>query len=259
MMTYLGKLLPVLVMPLGLAIVLVLVSLVRRRRGPAVAAVILLWLSSTPLVSNTLMRATEGGILPRRVADVPPAAAIVVLSGMVSWPPAATDVPEWGGAVERYLAGVALVRADKAPALVFTGGWRPGHSGGESEGDVLVARATADGVPRARIRLTGWVETTSQEARAVAALLPSTGPAMRARSIILVTSAYHMRRAVVLFERAGLTVDPFPVDFQVAGGAPTWLDAIPAGSALANTERAIREWYGYAFYRFAPAPAVAVR
>ena len=47
----------------------------------------------------------------------------------------------------------------------------------------------------------------------------------RAR-ILLVTSAFHMRRAQRLFERQGPKVLPFPVDFQARGrwAGPLWRD-----------------------------------
>ena len=67
--------------------------------------------------------------------------------------------------------------------------------------------------------------------------------------MLLVTSAFHMPRAQVLFERAGLTVVPFPVDFKVsAGGTVSVLDFLPSGGALAQTEMAMREGYGQLFY-----------
>ena len=67
--------------------------------------------------------------------------------------------------------------------------------------------------------------------------------------MLLVTSAFHMPRARRLFERAGVSVIPFPVDFKVsAGGALSALDFLPTGAALRQTEMAMREGYGRLFY-----------
>ena len=67
--------------------------------------------------------------------------------------------------------------------------------------------------------------------------------------IILVTSAFHMRRAKMLFERQGFEVEPFPVDFQTSD-RPTLniLSFIPSAQALAKSETAMREGVGMLYY-----------
>lgn len=58
-----------------------------------------------------------------------------------------------------------------------------------------------------------------------------------------------MTRAQALFERAGLMVTPFPVDFQVSAvGRLDVLDFLPHPGALKQTQTAIREAYGRLFY-----------
>ena len=77
---------------------------------------------------------------------------------------------------------------------------------------------------------------------------------MRARQmpharVVLVTSAFHMRRARQVFQQAGLTVEPFPVSFwssDLGGFSVFWF--LPSVNALSRTQTAIREWYGRAFY-----------
>ena len=60
------------------------------------------------------------------------------------------------------------------------------------------------------------VVNTAEEAAAIRQLLPT------GARVLLVTSAFHMRRAQRLFERQGLKVLPFPVDFQARG---RWMTA----------------------------------
>ena len=67
--------------------------------------------------------------------------------------------------------------------------------------------------------------------------------------MILVTSAYHLRRGQLLFARAGVPVVPFPVDFQTSADAITIVDVLPSAGSMKNTETAVRELYGYLFYR----------
>lgn len=67
--------------------------------------------------------------------------------------------------------------------------------------------------------------------------------------IILVTSAFHMRRARMLFERQGFEVDPFPVDFQTSDRPTTTvLSFLPSAQALAKSETAMREKIGILYY-----------
>ncbi|MCK9229711.1 MAG: YdcF family protein [Syntrophales bacterium] len=97
---------------------------------------------------------------------------------------------------------------------------------------------------------TDRVVNTAEEAAAVAALLDSMVWDRKRPRVLLVTSAYHMRRSLLLFRRHGLEVVPFPVDFQVSPGKErTFLDYLPQAEGLRQTGRALRELYGYWYYR----------
>ena len=92
------------------------------------------------------------------------------------------------------------------------------------------------GVPAASLELEERSLDTRANARRVAGRLGGDG-----RSIALVTSAFHMRRAAALFRAAGFDVAPVPADHLVhAPGARRggWL---PSASALSMSARALRE------------------
>ena len=248
-MLYLAKILPIFVLPTGVIILLLVLSLVLRRRALAAAALAVLWLSSTPLVSDALMRAAEGWQVRQPVASAPTADAIVVLSGMLSVIPGREPTAEWSDAVDRIDAGVALARADKAPLLVFTSEWFPWDAAGLDKGRLLADRAAELGVARERIQVTRRVSNTADEASAVSDVLTARGGSRAPASVILVTSAYHMRRARLLFARAGLSVTPFPVDFRTSAEPRSFGRLVPQAGSLYNTEIALREFYGYLYYR----------
>jgi uncharacterized SAM-binding protein YcdF (DUF218 family) len=248
-MLYLAKILPIFVLPTGVIILLLVLSLVLRRRALTMAALAVLWLSSTPLVSDALMRAAEGWQVRQPVASAPAADAIVVLSGMLHVVPGREPTAEWSDAVDRIDAGVALALADKAPLLVFTCEWFPWDAAGLDKGRLLAVRAVELGVARARIQVTRRVSNTADEASAVSDVLAARGRSDAPASVILVTSAYHMRRARLLFARAGLSVTPFPVDFRTSAGPLSFGRLVPQAGSLHNTETALRELYGYLFYR----------
>jgi len=248
-MLYLAKILPVFVLPTGAAILLLLASIILRKRAFAIAGLLVLWLSSTPFVGDAAMRAAEGWQTRQPVSAMPNADAIVVLSGMLRQAPGAERVDEWADGVDRFEAGVALLIAGKAPVLVFTGGWLAWHPDNRPEGEVLVERAVALGVPRHQIMVTGKASNTADEAREVGKLLRSLKDDHGRNAVILVTSAFHMRRSQLLFTRAGVPVVPFPVDFQTSAGPFTFMDLLPQAGSIENTETAVRELYGYLFYR----------
>lgn len=209
----LRQILPLFVLPVGLMLLLVLAGLCFRRRGPIWAGLVLLWLSSTPLVSRTLTRASEGWAERVPAAEAGNADAIVVLSGGRTVAPGRAAVSEWRDP-DRFFGGLELYRAGKAPLLVFTGGWVPGEPSPTLEGEILAGYARAMGVSADSVVTTGRVSNTAEEATEVAALLRgrrSTTPAAgRSPSVLLVTSAFDMLRARRLFERAGVDGHPLP-------------------------------------------------
>ena len=150
---------------------------------------------------------------------------------------------EWGEASDRIFAGIDLIKENKAPVLVLTGGKLP-WSVGKPEGEHLRDIAEKLGVPSDVILLTENLQNTDQEAKAVAKLLNKDVP-----NIILVTSAFHMPRAQKVFEAAGIVVSPFPVDFLSGAGKVTIMTFIPSAGAFNQTSFFIREIIGRLYYK----------
>jgi uncharacterized SAM-binding protein YcdF (DUF218 family) len=245
---YIRQIVPALFSPLGACIMLALAGLILRRRWLVGLSIALLWVTSTPLVSAPIMRATEGWAQRVPETAAPTADAIVVLSTGRLVAPGPARISEWDDA-DRFFGGVELFRAKKAPLLVFTGAWSPWAPAAPLEGDVLSTYAKAFGVPAEHIRSTGRVLTTEDEAREVAALLRRAGAGDR---VLLVTSAFHMTRARRLFERAGTVVLPFPVDFKQPEGTGFDLTSVvPNARSAVQTQLAVHELYGRLYYRLA--------
>lgn len=247
MLFVLSKLLPLLVLPLGLAFLLLGWGLARRRWAPVRAAFALLWLLATPLTAQGLWRLLERPWEPLRPQSMPIAAAIVVLGGGRHPAPGPLRRTEWVDA-DRFFGGLDLFRAGKAPLLLFTGGAISLEQGVPTEGDVHRQQAMALGLPPAALAVTPYVRNTAEEAKAVAAQLP------RGSRVLLVTSAFHMARARALFERQGLVVSAFPVDFQARGSWAgsvfwDWRYWFPSAEGLADSSRALREALGRLLYR----------
>ena len=249
----LSKILPLALLPLGFSLILLLVGLIGRWRWPVITAVMLLWIFSLGLVSQTLWRWLETPWQRHSVARAGSADAIVVLSGGRHAAPGAAMISEWYDP-DRFLAGLDLYRQSKAPRLLFTGGASPFLPGQQPEGDSYLDQAEKLGIPAAAMQSTRPVVNTAQEAIAIRKLLLRSDRSPDSPRILLVTSAFHMRRAQRLFEQQGMIVEPFPVDFQARGGwvGPLWRDPtqwVPSVGALDGSSRALRELLGRMVYR----------
>ena len=245
---WISKLLPLALLPLGLCLTLLVMALIGRRRWPVASAAFLLWFFSLGCVSQSLWRLLEVPWNRRTAFEAPKADAIVVLSGTRHPAPGPARFSEWHDP-DRFLAGIELFRAGKAPRLLFTGGSSPFRPGQRPEGMIYLKEAALLGIPAAVMASTPPVVNTAEEALAIRRLMP----AGQSR-VLLVTSAFHMRRSQRLFERQGMEVLPFPVDFQARGrwAGPLIKDPtqwLPSSRALDDSSRALRELLGRIFYR----------
>lgn len=244
-MLYFNKLLPIFVLPLGWVVLLLVLGLWRKKRWPIIVALALLYVTSMPLVGNSLAGWLESRYPAVAIDQVENADAIVPLGGIFGPTTQEGFLPNLGEASERLEAGIVLWEKKKAPWLVFTGGRLPWSKQTEVEGAASKRAAIARGVPAEQIIVTREVGNTIDEAYAIRDLMRERGW----RKIILVTSAWHMPRAARLFHKAGVDFVPFPVDFQVDPKASLGLlDFLPRAGGLQMTESAVREWYGTLFY-----------
>jgi uncharacterized SAM-binding protein YcdF (DUF218 family) len=241
-----NKVLPLFFLPFGIVCALILVALWRKKWWPGLVALAILYLASIPLVGDRLL-----GLLERRYPEIPvaqagPADAIVVLGGILGGQTSPDTMIGWSESVERFEAGVALVQAGRAEELIFMGAKRQWLGRETTEGDELRRLAIARGVPAEKILVTRHIDNTATEAAAVAERVKAGGR----KRVIVVTTGWHMPRAMLLFRKAGVDALPFPVDLRTERARSIGLgDFVPNASSWLMTETAIRECYGYAFYR----------
>jgi uncharacterized SAM-binding protein YcdF (DUF218 family) len=236
MLFFLRKFIEALLLPIGFSGLLVIAGVVLRRRWIAVAGVIILYSFSTQFAGRRMMRPLERIYRPETVTAAPNADGIVVLSGGIVRGVNVAGV-QWGESANRYYAGIDLAMAGKAKVLIISAGLISG------QGAILRQTAIQGGIQPERVILTPPVSTTEDEARAVSEI-----PGIH--SILLVTSAFHMPRAVLLFRARGLSVSPFPTDQRAMGrGHLSKSEFIPVSGPLRESEAAMREYYGLALYR----------
>ena len=194
-----------------------------------VASLAALWLLSTQLVADRLVRLAErypALDLGRPLRGL----AIVILGGGTHRP-----APEYGGPaagaqlLERLSYGAYVARRTGLPVLL---------SGAPEEAPAMRATLARDFGITAR-----WVDGESRDtfenAKFSARLLEADG----IERVVLVTSSYHERRAAQEFESVGLAVEPAPV--HVWAARPRHLtDYLPEARGLLESTEALHEIVG---------------
>ena len=232
-----------------LLIVLVLgcvLTLTRRRRlGQALVTLAILGFLTVAIlpVGRVAIQALENRMpapktLPEQVAGV------VVLGGMIDqYISRDRDQPAVGGAAQRLIQFAELARRYPDAKLVFTGG--SGRLGEQTvkESDEVKPFLAWLGMDTERIIFEGDSRNTYENAEfSRRAVQPAPG-----ESWILITSAFHMPRAIGSFRKVGWSMIPYPVSYLTRGTEALELTFNVTGG-LTSAGTAFHEWLGLTFY-----------
>lgn len=195
---------------------------------------------------------------PAPPADLPAPYGIVVLGGAID-----DDISRARGqttfdeGAERLTETAILARRYPSARIVYSGGSNSLSGRPSSEAEEGRKLLVALGVDPQRVTIEPRSRNTDENARFTAAMVhPESG-----QTWLVVTSAFHMPRAMGLFRKAGFDAVAAPVDFRTEGQGRDWrLNAnLPRGLELFDL--AVHEWIGLAAYRlsgriesFFPAP-----
>jgi uncharacterized SAM-binding protein YcdF (DUF218 family) len=199
-------------------------------------------LGATP-ISRVMIGTLEGHYPPNRVTGHN-VTGIIVLGGAVGFTHGQIKLTD---AASRMTTTYALAREYPDAKVVFTGG--DPHIVFDvkgSEADAAKTLFLSLGLEGSRLNFENRSRNTHENATMTAALIkPKPGERW-----LLVTSAYHMARALGCFEAAGFDVIPYPVDYHTEGDSADYLHPYRAWSAgLATADLAAKEWLGLVAYR----------
>jgi uncharacterized SAM-binding protein YcdF (DUF218 family) len=240
----LNKLLPVFLSPTALVAALIVVGLCFRRPWVAASGLAMFLFLSVPIVGERFFSWAQGHAQRLQPGDVTESAAVVLLGGtVVTAAGVDRDFLEWNDSVDRIFGAVDLIDAGRAPLLVISGGL-PDESGRSQEGALVRALVERLGIPGEKLKVSGPALNTSGEVTEIRAVL---GP--KQNDIILVTSAIHMIRAKMQFERGGFRVQAYPVDIRVREDWGPVMRFAPSATVFSRVDLAVRELVGRAFYR----------
>jgi uncharacterized SAM-binding protein YcdF (DUF218 family) len=252
---FFSKFIPLLLYPLGLVSILlgIICFFEWKKRSwlqfPAALALVIILVSGNMWVSQALMKSLEWQNLPPSV--MPNAEAIVVLGGGISSATYPRAMPEVSEAGDRVLYGAKLYRDGKAPTVIVSGGRIGWLGGGSPESTDMATLLAMMGVPDSAIIEEPNSLNTYENAVNVQKILNQKG----IKEILLVTSAFHMPRARLIFEKLGMTVIPAPTDFYVTEETvkdfnlgTTLVYLLPDPRYLNLTTIALKEYLGLLIY-----------
>ena len=242
----------------GLALILmggICAGLKRRRLGVGLAAtsVLWLWLWSTPMMYRWIGGALENEWPIVKAEDAPKADAIVLLGGGMGSNTNVYPYAEmWNGA-DRVWHAARLYKAGKAPVIIPTGS-------GERESALPLLRDL--GVPESAILVEDKARNTEENAKFVEAMLKMSYAEAQRRGegegkkdrVLLVTSAWHMRRSVLMYKRyaPSLEIIPAAADYEatvIMGHPFSFKDLWPDANMLFCNSYIFKEYLGYWGYR----------
>jgi uncharacterized SAM-binding protein YcdF (DUF218 family) len=177
--------------------------------------------------------------------DGTPIAGIVVIGGTFDTEPTlAHEQMALNETGERIVALGDLARRYRQARIIYAGGGSEFAPDTTPEAALLERTIGALGLPAARVSYERRSLNTSQNALYAKAMAqPQAGERW-----LLVTSAFHMPRAVGSFRAAGFEVEAYPVDFRTAGEASLLKPFAFVSQGLRLTDTATKEWIGLLSY-----------
>lgn len=255
---FLSKFLPIFFYPVGMAVILLLFALIfRKKKRTALAliiiAVAIVWIGGNRWVAMSLARSLEWRYLPPE--NITKVEVAVILGGGTEPAEGPREDVEINGAGDRVLAGFRLYQSGKAAHLLLSGGDIDFlDSSSSSPAKDMASLLKEFGVPEDDLWLDATSRNTYENAVNCAKIVKEKG----IHEVILVTSAAHMQRSVKLFEKQGVKVIPYPVDYSVteAGWLQLWhgdfssmaINFFPSSSSLNMTTNVMKEYLGMVYY-----------
>ncbi len=242
--------------PTGLISIFITASLILYRQprwsfGALGLAALVLFVTGNLWVAGKLVQSLEWKHLPPE--ELPEADAIVVLSGKFHPKEYPRKTVEIGGNGDRLLYGGYLHKQGKAPLILVTGAGRPvSDQPNTSVSEDMATLLEMVGIAPDVIEIENQARNTFEHGIYCDPIFKR----REIRSILLVTSAMHMPRALGVFQQLDITVTPAPTDFYytVSPNPGPWYSKIwhfvPSWKGLAATTDALHEYQGLLYYRF---------
>ncbi len=185
--------------------------------------------------------------------NIPTAEAIVVLGGVTKSASPPRPTPELNRHGDRLVYAARLFNEKKAPLMILSGGRISWFGSGSPESADMAAILTSIGIPKEAIIQDPDALNTYENAINVKKILNSRG----IKRVLLVTSAMHMPRSLLIFQHQGIDAIAAPTDFIVSQNdmqelintpKSTILNLLPNSEDLDDFTQALKEYVGIFIY-----------
>lgn len=241
-----------LALPLGLAVFLITLALFLGNWKPALSrtltlvSVLLLWVASAPESGRYLVASLEKEFPAQSIEKYPQVDAIVLLGGGIELATPPRVDAELGFSADRVLHAARLYKAERAKKLLVVEGSAFRSPNILNEAEETVSLLQEWGVPVTDIVVNADSRNTRDNGKYAAKLLADIG----AESILLVTSAWHMPRAMEVFSHYTPAIIAAPTDFRSPVVSRPFVSSwLPSVGGLQLTSIALKEYYGIWVYR----------
>ncbi|GAA4438320.1 hypothetical protein GCM10023188_33600 [Pontibacter saemangeumensis] len=245
----LSKTLHFLLMPLLWVLLLLLLAVflksIKWRRVSLLAGLAVLLLFTNPFLANEAWRAWEVNAVP--ISKVGQYDVAVILTGVTSYRADISDRIHTSRGADRFLHPLHLYRLGKVDQFLISGGSGQVLTDRVPEAEQIEKVLLMAGVPEEDIVTEGNSRNTHENAVNTARVLKQ-HPEWQ--EVLLVTSAFHMRRSEACFRKAGVDASSFSTDFYASEPRFTPDETfIPSVVAFANWHLLIHEIAGYVVYK----------
>lgn len=206
-------------------------------------AFFLLLLFTNPWLANKAIQLWE---IPPKPIEQEQYDVAVVLTGMTYPHLTYEDQIQFNSAAERFIEPLRLYHQKKVKKILFTGGSGSLTFPDLKEAPGLKELARQLKVDEQDLIIEGEARNTLENAKFTSEILKEQ---FSDPSILLITSASHMKRAVACFKKQGLSPDIYPVDTQSNPNHQSFLkEAVPHIDALNIWTIFFHELFGYGAY-----------
>jgi len=249
---FLSKTLGIVLLPSNLLIgvgivglILILIRTASLGRRLVTASVLLIAVCGFSPIGKLLLYPLESRFPPWDDARGAPD-GIVVLGGAIEPDrSAAHGAAVFGPSVDRIIAAADLAHRYPKARIIFSGGNSSLDPSDEArEADFALPVLESFGIANDRLIMERRSRNTEENAE-FSKVLAHPKPGER---WLLVTSAYHMARAVGVFRKIGFPVEPYPVDWRLGGSDDLLRLSVVFIGGLARIDTAAREWMGLVAY-----------
>jgi len=243
----LSKVLLFIILPIYWVVVLLAIAVVskerKRKQRFLIAAIIVLYVFSNHFLLDRVIRKWDVQFQP--LNSTQHYSCAIVLGGFSS------SDGHGGGhfnfSADRFIQAIKLIETKKIAHLLITGGNGNLLPGGFREAAWVKTQLAQFNIPDSAVLIENNSKNTFENAKFSKVILQKTH---LPPPYLLVTSAFHMRRSLMLFKHAGIPVIPYSCNYIIGNDRVQITDFLPAADALSTWEIYIKEVVGYAVNYF---------